>query len=70
MAEAERIVGGFGRPESGILLVLAVTQVLGLQDATEAVVGPLAAPNSGIILALPVVGVRGMVRREPLPGRS
>ena len=31
MAEAERVVGGFDRPDSGLLLVLPVTQVKGLK---------------------------------------
>jgi CBS domain-containing protein len=35
VAEAERVMGGFDRPDSGLLLVLPVTQVKGLQKVMQ-----------------------------------
>jgi CBS domain-containing protein len=36
VAEAERVVGGFSRPNSGLLLVIPITQVLGLTKSGAA----------------------------------
>lgn len=49
VAEAERVVGGFDRPDSGLLLVLPVSQVKGLHKilpkATEKILPPAVTPN-------------------------
>ena len=55
VAEAERVVGGFDRPDSGLLLVLPVTQVKGLGKAQ---------PEPAHVTLPPAVWPEWMIRRD------
>ena len=69
VAEAERVVGGFERPNSGLLLVLPVTQVKGLHKMmpklTEQALPPAVWPNCGILRNTPVEEVIAVLNLEP-----
>ena len=55
VAEAERVVGGFDRPDTGLLLVLPVTQVKGLRKAQ---------PQAPQVTLPPAVRPEWMIRRD------
>ena len=55
VAEAERVVGGFDRPNSGLLLVLPVSQVKGLRKAQ---------PEPPQVTLPPAVWPEWMIRRD------
>lgn len=55
VAEAERVVGGFDRPESGLLLVLPVSQIKGLRKAE---------PEAPQVTLPPAVRPEWMIRRD------
>jgi CBS domain-containing protein len=55
VAEAERVVGGFDRPDSGLLLVLPVSQVKGLRKAQ---------PEPAEVILPPAVRPEWMIRRD------
>jgi CBS domain-containing protein len=69
VAEAERTVGGFERPDSGLLLVLPTTQVRGLQKVRpktpEEVLPPAVLPNWIILRDTLVEEVVAIMDLEP-----
>jgi CBS domain-containing protein len=69
MAEAERIVGGFDRPDSGLLLVLPVSQVRGLKKVIKKPAQkelPLAVlPNWVALRNTPVEEIVAILNLEP-----
>lgn len=69
VAEAERTVGGFERPDSGLLLVLPMTQVRGLQKVRpkplEDELPPAVLPNWIILRDTPVEDVVDILDLEP-----
>ncbi|MEE9188247.1 MAG: CBS domain-containing protein, partial [Anaerolineales bacterium] len=69
VAEAERVVGGFDRTDSGLLLVVPVTQVKGLhkvrQKPSQEVLPPAVLPNFGILRNTPVEEVVAVLNLEP-----
>jgi CBS domain-containing protein len=69
VAEAERVVGGFDRPDSGLLLVLPVTQVKGLhkvmQKSSQEVLPPAVLPNFGFLRNTPVEEVVAVLNLQP-----
>jgi CBS domain-containing protein len=69
VAEAERVMGGFDRPDSGLLLVLPVTQVKGLkkvmQKPSQEVLPPAVLPNWVVLRNTPVEEVVAILNMEP-----
>jgi CBS domain-containing protein len=69
VAEAERVVSGFERPDSGLLLVLPVTHVKGLkkvmQKKSQVVLPPAVLPNWVILRDTPVEEVVAVLNLEP-----
>ena len=69
VAEAEQVVGGFDRPDSGLLLVLPVTQVKGLkkvmQKPSQVVLPPAVLPNWVVLRNTPVEEVVAVFNLEP-----
>ncbi len=69
VAEAERVMGGFDRPDSGLLLVLPVTQVKGLQKVmqkpSQEVLPPAVLPNFGFLRNTPVEEVVAVLNLQP-----
>jgi CBS domain-containing protein len=69
VAEAERVIGGFERPDSGLLLVLPVTQVKGLkkvmQKPSQVVLPPAVLPNWVVLRNTPVEEVVAILNLEP-----
>ena len=69
VAEAEQVVGGFDRPDSGLLLVLPVTQVKGLkkvmQKPSQEVLPPAVLPNWVVLRNTPVEEVVAILNMEP-----
>lgn len=68
VAEAERVMGGFDRPDSGLLLVLPVTQVKGLkkvmQKPSQEVLPPAVLPNWVVLRNTPVEEVVAILNLE------
>jgi len=69
VAETEQVVGGFDRPDSGLLLVLPVTQVKGLkkvmQKPSQVVLPPAVLPNWVVLRNTPVEEVVAVFNLEP-----
>jgi len=69
VAEAERVVGGFDRPDSGLLLVLPVSQVKGLKKVlpkpSEESLPPAVYPNWMALRDKPVEEAVGILDLEP-----
>jgi CBS domain-containing protein len=69
IAEAELTVGGFDRPDSGLLLVLPMTQVRGLQKVRpkppKDVFPPAVSPNWIVLRDTPVEEVVDILHLEP-----
>jgi len=69
VAEAERVMDGFDRPDSGLLLVLPVTQVKGLkkviQKPPQEVLPPAMYPNFGILRNTPIEEVVAVMDLQP-----
>ncbi len=69
VAEAERVMGGFDRPDSGLLLVLPVTQVKGLQKVmkkpSQEVLPPAVLPNWVVMRDTPVEEAVAILNLEP-----
>ena len=69
IAEAERVVGGFDRPNSGLLVVLPATQVKGLQKVTQkfsqTILPPAVMPNWVALRNTPVEEVVAVLDLEP-----
>jgi CBS domain-containing protein len=69
VAEAERVMGGFERRDSGLLLVLPVTQVKGLkkvmQKPPQEVLPPAVLPNWVVLRNTPVEEVVAILNLEP-----
>jgi CBS domain-containing protein len=69
IAEAERIVGGFNRPHSGILVVLPVVQILGLHktapQSPQDVSPPALRSGWSILRDTPVEVVDSLLGLEP-----
>lgn len=69
IAEAERIVGGFDRPNSGILLVLPVTQIKGLNKTKPIppleLLPPAVRPNWVKLRDTPIEQVDAIMGLEP-----
>ena len=69
VAEAERVVGGFERPDSGLLLVLPVTQVKGLKKVmpiqSQEALPPAVLPNWIVLRDTPVEEVVAVLNLEP-----
>ena len=70
VAEAEQVVGGFERPDSGLLLVLPVTRVKGLkkvrQKPSQEVLPPAVLPNWVVLRDTPVKEVIAVLNLEPI----
>jgi len=69
VAEAERVVGSFDRPDSGLLLVLPVTQVKGLKKVmkkpSQEILPPAVLPNWVVLRNTPVEEVVAILNLEP-----
>lgn len=70
VAEAERVVSGFDRPDSGLLLVLPVAQARGLhktqpKSPPEAVLPPAMRPDWVVLRDTPVEEVAAILNLEP-----
>ncbi len=69
VAEAERVMGGFDRPDSGLLLVLPVTQVKGLkkviQKPPQVVLPPAVLPNWVVLRDTPVEEAVAVMNLQP-----
>ncbi len=69
VAEAERVMDGFDRPDSGLLLVLPVTQVKGLkklmQKPPQVVLPPAVLPNWVVLRDTPVEEVIAVMNLKP-----
>ena len=69
VAEAERVMGGFDRPDSGLLLVLPVTQVKGLQKVkqkpSQEVLPPAVLPNWVVMRDTPIEEAVAILNLEP-----
>jgi len=69
IAEAERIVGGFDRPNSGVLLVLPVAQTRGINKAKlkplQEVSPPALRPEWMILRDTPIENVEAIMGLEP-----
>jgi CBS domain-containing protein len=69
IAEAEQVVGGFDQPNTGLLLVLPVTQVKGLHKVlpkpTEEKVVPAVSPNWVALRDTPVEVAAAILDLEP-----
>jgi len=69
VAEAERVVGGFDRPDSGLLLVLPVVQAKGLRKARPAppqeALPPAVRPDWMVQRDTPVEAVAAVLDLEP-----
>ncbi len=69
IAEAERVVGGFDRPNSGVLLVLPVTQVKGLYKAQSQLPQELSPPamrsNWTTLRDTPIKTVDALMELQP-----
>jgi CBS domain-containing protein len=69
IAEAERVVGGFDRPDSGLLLALPVAQARGLRKAQptppQAALPPAVRPDWMIRRDTPVEAVVNILNLEP-----
>jgi len=69
VAEAERVMGGFDRPDSGLLLVLPVTQVKGLQKVMQkpdqVVLPPAVLPNWVVLRDTPVEEAVAVMNLQP-----
>ena len=70
VAEAERVMGDFNRSNSGLLLVLPVTQVKGLkkvmQNASQVEPPPAVLPNWVVMRNTPVEEVVDVLKLEPI----
>jgi len=68
IAEAERVVGGFDRPHSGLLMVLPVTQALGLKKKpreARPLLEPALRPEWAVHRNTPVEEVAAILNLEP-----
>ncbi len=69
IAEAERIVGGFDRPDSGVLLVLPISQTKGLYKSKpkppQEIPPPALRPNWQTLRDTPVEDVDAIMQLEP-----
>jgi CBS domain-containing protein len=69
VAEAEQVMGGFDRPDSGLLLVLPVTQVKGLrkvmQKPSQEVLPPAVLPNWVVMRDTPIEEANAILNLEP-----
>ncbi len=68
IGEAERIVGGFDRPDSGLLMVLPVTQALGIYKAEpkeEKAPPPALQPNWAVLRDTPIEELNAKMNLEP-----
>lgn len=69
VAETERVMGGFDRPDSGLLLVLPVTQVKGLHKVlpkpTQEILPPAVLPNWVVLRDQPVEKALAILNLEP-----
>lgn len=69
VAEAERVVGGFDRPDSGLLLVLPVSQVKGLHKVmpkpVQDVLPPAVSPNWVVLRDKPVEEAVSILDLQP-----
>ena len=69
VAEAEQVMGGFDRPDSGLLLVLPVTQVKGLrkvlQKPSQEVFPPAVLPNWVVMRDTPIEEANAILNLEP-----
>ncbi len=69
IAEAERIVGGFDRPNSGVLIVLPISQAKGLYKAkpkpAQEISPPAMRPDWQILRDTPVEEIDAIMRLEP-----
>ena len=69
VAEAERVMGGFDRPDSGLLLVVPVTQVKGLQKVKQKppqeALPPAVLPNWVVLRDTPVEEAVAILNLEP-----
>jgi CBS domain-containing protein len=69
IAEAERVVGGFDRPNSGVLMVLPVTMTKGLYKEEpkppQEQSPPALMPNWMILRDIPIEDVDDIMRLEP-----
>ncbi|MFC1879211.1 CBS domain-containing protein [Chloroflexota bacterium] len=69
VAEAEQVVGGFDRPDSGLLLVLPVTDVKGLKKVqpiqSRETLPPAVLPNWIALRHTPVEEVAAVLNLEP-----
>jgi len=69
VAEAEQVVGGFERPDSGLLLVLPVTEVKGLKKVKpiqpQEALPPAVMPNWIVLRDTPVEEVVAVLNLEP-----
>ncbi len=69
IAEAERIVGGFDRPDSGVLLVLPISQTKGLYKAkpkpAQKISPPAVRSDWQKLRDTPVVNIDAIMRLEP-----
>ena len=68
IGEAERVVGGFERPDSGLLMVLPVTQALGIYKAPpkeEKAPPPALRPNWAIMRDTPIEKLNAMMDLSP-----
>jgi CBS domain-containing protein len=69
VAEAERVMGSFERPDSGLLLVLPVTQVKGLKKVmrqpSQDVLPPAVMPNWVVMRDTPIEEVVAVLNLEP-----
>jgi CBS domain-containing protein len=69
VAEAERVVGGFDRPDSGLLLVLPVSQVKGLHKVmpqpVPEVLPPAVIPNWVVLRDKPVEEAAAILDLQP-----
>ena len=68
IGEAERVVGGFDRPDSGLLMVLPVTQALGIYKAPtkeEKAPPPALRSNWSIMRSTPIEKLNEMMDLEP-----
>jgi CBS domain-containing protein len=69
VAEAERVVGGFDRPDSGLLLVLPVTQVKGLQKVmpkpSQEILPPAVMPDWVVLRDTPIEEAVDILNLEP-----
>ncbi len=68
IGEAERVVGGFDRPDSGLLMVIPVTQALGIYKAPpkeESAPPPALRSNWTVMRETPIETLNEMMDLEP-----